>query len=88
VGTGEVLQPKVGIGDRSWDVERETALCLDGLDESRSRKRSEVINCRNLGSIAIVVPVKEFLDKILRDVAEHVLDRLVLDLEWATATGP
>jgi hypothetical protein len=89
VRTGEILQPKAGIGDGEGDMEREATFSLDGLDESGGGdgRRSEVIDRRNLGSIAVVVPVEELLDEVLRDVAEHVLDRLVLDFGMGNRNG-
>jgi hypothetical protein len=63
-------------------MECETAFSLDGLDESggRSGRRSEVIDRGDLGRIAVVVAVEEFLDEVLRDISKHVLDRFILDL--------
>jgi len=63
-------------------MEDETFFSIDGLDESggRDRRRSEVIDCRDLRSIAAVVAVEEPLDEVLGNVAEHVLDRFILDL--------
>ena len=51
-------------------------------------KGIDVIDGRNLGSIADVVAVKEFLDEILRDAANIFLASLPLALERPTTTGP
>ena len=63
-------------------MEDEAFFGFDGLDESGGGdgRRSEVIDCRDIRSIAVVVAVEEPLDEVLGNVAEHVLDRFVLDL--------
>ena len=70
-------------------MEYESPFGLDGCDETgrRGRRRSEVIDRRDLGCIAVVVTIEEPLDEVVRDVAEHVLDRLVLDLGMSGRNG-
>ena len=82
VRTGEIIQPKTCIRDWGRGMEYETAFSFSGLEETggRGRRRSEVIDRRDLRSIPVVVAVEEPLDEVLGDISEHVLDRFVLDL--------
>jgi len=63
-------------------MEDETFFSFNGLKKSSGRDgmRSDLINCRDLRSTAIVVVVREPLDELLGNVAEHILNWFVLDL--------
>jgi hypothetical protein len=70
-------------------MESVVTFSLDRLEKSggRNRRGSKVINRGNLGGIAVVVSVEEFLDEVLCDVAESGLDWLILDFGVGNCNG-
>ena len=72
-------KPELGTGEETWNARLSLALAkltrvVGGGGEGARNY------CADFGNIAIVVAVEEFPDEVVRDAAEHVLDRLILDL--------
>ena len=81
MGTGEIPQPKAGVGNGEETWNARLSLALAKLTRVVGGAGGGTRNyCTDFRNIAIVVAVEEFLDEVVRDVAEHVLDRPVLDL--------